>query len=97
MVVCLWVGLMNNDSFSELGQQLRRLRKQKSWSQQQLADFSGLDRTTIGALERSDYSDIGIRKIQRVLDLFGKRLILADAGLPMLEQLQATAKQQGSD
>ena len=69
---------------------IRALRKSKGWSQQTLAKLSGLDRTTIGALERNDYSDIGIRKVQRVLELLGKRLILSDIGLPTLDQLQKT-------
>ena len=71
-----------------ISEQVRDLRKQKGWSQQQLAQLSGLDRTTIGALERNDYSDIGIRKVQRVLELLGKSLTLSDAGLPTLDQLQ---------
>jgi len=66
---------------------IRELRKKNGWSQKKLADMAGLDRTTIGALERNDYSDIGIRKVQRILELFGKKLTVADAGLPTLDQL----------
>jgi transcriptional regulator with XRE-family HTH domain len=72
-----------------ISEQVRAMRKQKGWSQQKLADLSGLDRTTIGAFERNDYSDIGIRKVQRVLELLGKCLALTDMGLPTLDQLQA--------
>ena len=72
-----------------ISQQVRAIRKQKGWSQQKLADLSGLDRTTIGAFERNDYSDIGIRKVQRVLELLGKCLALTDLGLPTLDDLQA--------
>ncbi len=50
--------------------------------------MAGLDRTTIGTLERNDYSDIGIRKVQRILELLGKKLTVADAGLPTLDQLR---------
>ncbi|MEE9426363.1 MAG: helix-turn-helix transcriptional regulator [Methylococcales bacterium] len=71
-----------------ISKQVRVMRKQKGWSQQKLADLSGLDRTTIGAFERNDYSDIGIRKVQRVLELLGKCLALTDRGLPTLDQLQ---------
>ena len=66
---------------------IRELRKKNGWSQKQLADMAGLDRTTIGILERNDYSDIGIRKVQRILELLGKKLTVADAGLPTLDQL----------
>ena len=66
---------------------IKELRKKNGWSQKQLADMAGLDRTTIGILERNDYSDIGIRKVQRILELLGKKLTVADAGLPTLDQL----------
>ncbi|MFD2230092.1 helix-turn-helix transcriptional regulator [Alkalimarinus sediminis] len=77
------------NAFDQMGEQIQTLRKQKGWSQKRLAELSGLDRTTIGSLERNDYSDIGIRKVQRVLGLLGKSLVLADIGLPTLEQLQS--------
>lgn len=71
-----------------ISEQIKVLRKEKNWSQQKLADLACLDRTTIGALERYDYSDIGIRKVQRVLELLGKTLSVTDTGLPTLDQLQ---------
>ena len=81
--------MMNiSNNLTSISQQGRTLRKQKGWSQQKLADLSGLDRTTIGALERNDYSDIGIRKVQRVLELLGKSLSLTNTGLPTLDELQ---------
>jgi hypothetical protein len=46
-----------------------------------------LDRTTIGALERNAYNDIGIRKVDRVLMVLGKVLTTKDAGLPTLDEL----------
>ena len=77
-----------SNNLTHISQQVRTLRKQKGWSQQKLADLSGLDRTTIGALERNDYSDIGIRKVQRILELLGKSLSLTNTGLPTLDELQ---------
>ena len=81
---------MDTSNLNTISQQIRMLRKQKGWSQQKLAELSGLDRTTIGALERNNYSDIGIRKIERILGLLGKRLTIVDKGLPILDQLQAS-------
>lgn len=78
-----------SSSLEELGLHIKTLRKQKGWSQLQLAEMAGLDRTTLGMLERNDYSDIGIRKVQRVLELLGKKLRLANAGLPTLDELVA--------
>lgn len=80
-----------------IGEQIRQLRKHKKWSQQQLAEFAGLDRTTIGALERNDYSDIGIRKVQRVLTLLNKSLALVDVGMPTLDDLVAINHQTPRD
>jgi len=77
------------NNLDTISQQIRILRKQKGWSQQKLAELSGLDRATIGALERNNYSDIGIRKVQRVLGLLDKTLTLKDQGLPTLDDLQA--------
>ncbi len=77
------------NTLEQVGEQIQALRKKKGWSQKRLAELSGLDRTTIGSLERNDYSDIGIRKVQRVLGLLGKSLMLTDIGLPTLDQLQS--------
>jgi transcriptional regulator with XRE-family HTH domain len=71
---------------------IKELRKKNGWTQKKLADMAGLDRTTIGTLERNDYSDIGIRKVQRILELLGKKLTVADTGLPTLDQLTQQSK-----
>lgn len=75
-------------NLSDISEQIKQLRKAKGWTQQQLAEYSALDRTTIGALERNDYSDIGIRKVQRVLWLLDKSLTLTDVRMPTLDDLQ---------
>lgn len=74
-------------SLDQLGQQIKSLRKERNWSQQQLADMAGLDRTTLGMLERNNYNDIGIRKVQRVLELLDRRLVIGVKGLPTLDDL----------
>ncbi len=84
-------------SLDQLGQQIKNLRKQKKWSQLRLAEMAGLDRTTLGLLERNNYSDIGIRKIQRVLALLGKKLVIANAGLPTLDELVAAQMEEGQN
>lgn len=72
-----------------IGETIRAARKARGWSQQQLADLCHLDRTTIGALERNDYNDLGIRKVDRVLMVLGKTLTTKDVGLPTLDDLKA--------
>jgi len=81
---------LNTNTSKYIGQQIRSIRKKNGWSQQKLADLTGLDRTTIGMLERDDYSDIGIRKIIRILETLGKSLALVDYGLPTLDHLLQT-------
>jgi len=66
---------------------IRTSRKARGLSQQQLADLTQLDRTTIGALERNDYNDLGIRKVERVLMVLGKSLSCQDVTLPTLDDL----------
>ena len=72
-----------------ISQTIREQRKQHGWSQQKLADLTQLDRTTIGALERNNYQDLGIRKVERVLAVFGMTLNCESVGLPTLDELVA--------
>lgn len=72
-----------------LSQTIRQARRTQGLTQQQLADLCGLDRTTIGALERNDYSDLGIRKVETVLNVLGKELCSRDKSLPTLDELQS--------
>lgn len=86
---CGYENFPMTSALEHMGLQIKTLRKQKGWSQSQLAEMAGLDRTTLGMLERNDYTDIGIRKVQRVLELLGKKLTLVNAGLPTLDELVA--------
>lgn len=70
-----------------ISQTIRSSRKAQGLSHQQLADMTHLDRTTIGALERNDYQDLGIRKVERVLTVLGKTLNCEDVGMPTLDDL----------
>ena len=75
-------------SLSDISAIILSERKQRKWSQQLLADYAGLNRTTIGKIERGDYDDVGLRKIERILNLFNKSLMVKDTGLPTLDQLK---------
>jgi transcriptional regulator with XRE-family HTH domain len=79
-------------SLDQIGQQIKALRKKRNWSQQQLAEMAGLDRTTLGMLERNSYNDMGIRKVQRVLELLDRKLIIGTNGLPTLDDLLTQAE-----
>jgi transcriptional regulator with XRE-family HTH domain len=48
---------------------IRRLRREKGWSQEQLAEQCGLHRTYIGAIERSE-RNIGLDNLERLAKAF---------------------------
>ncbi|MDX3774173.1 helix-turn-helix domain-containing protein [Chromatiaceae bacterium AAb-1] len=77
-----------SDVFQQLGKTIRQTRKQRGWTQQQLAQHAGLDRMTIGALERGLPQDLGIRKVQRVLAALQLSLAVRQALPPTLDELQ---------
>jgi transcriptional regulator with XRE-family HTH domain len=45
---------MSDDPKKKFGERIRILRKQAGWSQEELADASGLHRTYVGAVERGE-------------------------------------------
>ena len=87
--------LINMDFFTQLASDVRKFRKDNGWSQQQLADMAGLDRTTISALERNKFNDIGIRKVQRVLQVLSHSLAIQSVGLPNLDDMQRFNRENG--
>lgn len=72
-----------------LGQQIKLARKARKWTQADLAQMAGIDRTTMGSIERGSYRDIGIRKVARVAELVGLQLVLVEENLPTLDDLNA--------
>jgi transcriptional regulator with XRE-family HTH domain len=72
-----------------LSKTIKEQRKKLGWSQTKLAEMSQLDRTTIGALERNDFKDLGIRKVERVLSILGMTLNCEPVGLPTLDDLKS--------
>lgn len=70
-----------------LGEQIKKARKQQKWTQAELAKKAGIDRTTMGSIERGSYRDIGIRKVAKVAELLGLELVLVAEKLPTLDEL----------
>lgn len=61
---------MGNDILKRFGDNVKKCRKRKNWSQDKLADKAGLHRTYIGSIERGErnVSLINIERIAKALD-----------------------------
>lgn len=66
----------------EIGEEIRRVRKLRKITQQQIADDLGMSRATISQLEAGSVQEIGIRKVIRILDYLGLELRVRKAGIP---------------
>lgn len=73
----------------ELGLEIRRLRKEKKWSQDDLENYSGITKRTLSKIENGFIDEVGIKKVELILGLLGYELSLRMKGLPKtLEELQ---------
>lgn len=73
----------------DLGIKIRQARKGKKLTQAQLASMAGITRKTLSQIETGTVPDIGIRKVERTLEILGLELSLRPAGAPpTLEELQ---------
>lgn len=64
----------------EIGYAIRRARVARGMTQAKLAEMAGLSRVTLNRLERGRFPDLGVRKLQAVLENVG--LTLAIQSLP---------------
>jgi len=72
-----------------LGQELKKLRHEKEWSQDTLEKYSGISKRTISKVENGFIEEVGIKKVAILLDLLGMELSLRPKGRPKtLEELQ---------
>ena len=65
---------------AELGRQVAHVRRQRKLSQTELATAVGLSRQTISSLERGDISDLGLRKVLRLLEALDLTLVVRPVG-----------------
>lgn len=73
----------------DLGTKMRIARKERKLTQAQLAEMVGISRKTLGQIETGTVVDIGIRKVERVLEILGMELTVRPLGAPpTLEELQ---------
>jgi len=73
----------------ELGQEIKLLRKAKKWSQDDLEQYSGITKRTISKIENGFIDEVGIKKVELILELLGYEFALREKGRPRtLEELQ---------
>lgn len=77
----------------DLGKEIKNLRKQKNWSQNDLEEYSGITKRTISKIENGFIDEVGIKKVETILDLLGMEFALRPKGRPKtLEELQEELK-----
>ena len=74
--------------FWEVGQALKERRKEKGYSQEDLARAAGMSRVTLSKLESGKIADVSIGAFVRLLDSLGKEVeIVEPKALPTLDDL----------
>ena len=63
----------------ELGYEIRKARAARGLTQAQLAQAAGLSRTTLNQLENGLFPDLGVKKVQAILDHLGLDLSVEPA------------------
>jgi len=76
-------------TLEQLGAKIKRYRKKKQWSQDDLEKYSNITKRTISKIENGFVDEVGIKKVETVLDLLGLEFSLRPKGRPKtLEELQ---------
>lgn len=57
-----------------IGEVVKRARKERGWSQEHLGTPLGMSRATVSALENGTFNELGIRKVERLLNRLGYTL-----------------------
>lgn len=73
----------------DLGKEIKLLRKSKNWSQDDLEKYSGLTKRTISKIENGFIDEVGIKKVENVLNLLGVEFAIRPKARPKtLDELQ---------
>jgi transcriptional regulator with XRE-family HTH domain len=70
---------MGSVRLQELGFEIRKARLARDLTQAQLAEAAGLSRTTLNQLENGLFPDLGVKKVQTILDQLGLDLAVEPA------------------
>lgn len=76
-------------TLEELGFEIKILRKLKQWSQNDLEKYSGITKRTLSKIENGFIDEVGIKKVETILDLLGYEFSVREKGRPKtLEEIQ---------
>lgn len=70
----------------EIGEKIRKERKRKKISQEQVAKNLGMSRTTISQIESGTVQEIGVRKLIRILELLELEIQVRQSGAPPTQE-----------
>lgn len=70
-------------NLASISAEVAAARKRADLTQHALAQAAGLSRQTIAALERGTVSDLGVRKLLRVLEVLDLTLAIRPRGHPL--------------
>lgn len=80
-------------TLQKLGAEIKNLRKQAKYSQEEMESFSGITKRTISKIENGFVDEVGIKKVEMILNLLGYELSIRPKGRPKtLEELQDERK-----
>ena len=80
-------------TLQELGTEIKLLRKSKKYSQDDLENYSGITKRTISKIENGFIDEVGIKKVETIIDLLGYEFSLRQKGRPKtLQELQDERK-----
>ncbi len=76
-------------TLEKLGLEIKKLRKDKKWSQHNLEQYSNITKRTISKIENGFTDEVGIKKVETLLSLLDMELSLRPKDRPKtLEELQ---------
>lgn len=76
-------------NLEELSSKIKELRKEKNLTQDQLEEYSNITKKTISKMENGFCDEVGIKKVETILDLLGYEFSIRLKNRPRtLEELQ---------
>jgi transcriptional regulator with XRE-family HTH domain len=76
-------------TLEELGSEIKKQRKAKRYSQDDMQKYSAITKRTISKIENGFIDEVGIKKVEMILDILGYEFCIREKGRPKtLEELQ---------